>query len=248
MPTASSAIAAAIGVGGAVLAVVAMLVPQLVAPAPFDPLVTTLSDYVFVDGVGWLFGASVLCLAVAGMGVLIGLERTGGLRTPWIRSAIWAAVVCAVLVAVFRTDLGESVSVSAQIHRYAAGVVFFCVPLAGVLIAARARRSGVPLGQRHRLWFSVAVTTVVLLVFLIAQFAGVVPALAEIAGLWQRALFLVESVLLAQLALLPTATARHREAVLVVPTPRIAPPTPKSTMDALARPVAGAQPTAVPIS
>jgi heme A synthase len=114
------------------------------------------------------------------------------------------AVAGSVLVAVFPTDPGESVSLSAQIHRYAAGVVFFCVPIAALLVASRLRDIGRMPRYRTCLQASVIFTGIVLAVFLASQSAMAPESLYGTLGLWQRVLFVAELSLLAQLAFLIT--------------------------------------------
>jgi hypothetical protein len=170
-----------------------MLFLNVVASGQMSVLNTTMSDYVFVSDIGWMFGASLLCMCVAGLGVTFGLSGRGLLHGVLPRLALGLAVVGLVLAAVFRTDLGESLSLSAQIHRYAAGVVFFCVPIAALAVVRRVARP-------KPLYASVIVTVVVLTLFMTSHFDVMPVALQELNGLFQRLLFVAELVLLAQLA------------------------------------------------
>jgi len=195
-----------LGFAGLVFAALFMGGLNLVASGQMSPLSTTMSDYVFVDGVGWLFPASLLAMCVAGVGVVIGLSARGLLRGTVGRLAMGLAMLGLVLAAAFRTDLGDtSVSMSAQIHRYAAGVVFFCVPVAVFAVAreleARARRS---------LHVSVIVTAVVLTLFLTCHLGPMPDVIGELSGLIQRLLFVAELVLLAQLVRLIQQPAPQR--------------------------------------
>ena len=184
-----------LGFAGLVFAALCMGGLNLVASGQMSPLSTTMSDYVFVDGLGWLFPASLLAMCVAGVGVALGLSARGLLRGTLGRLAMGLAMLGLVLAAAFPTDLGDaSVTMSAQIHRYAAGVVFFCVPVAVLAVAreleARARRS---------LHVGVVVTTVMLVLFLTCHLGPMPDVIGELSGLIQRVLFVAELVLLAQL-------------------------------------------------
>jgi predicted membrane channel-forming protein YqfA (hemolysin III family) len=162
-----------------------------------------MSDYVFVPSVGWMFGASLLCMCVAGIGATVGLAAIRLLDNVLLRVALGLAVVSSLLAALFRTDLGESLSTSAQIHRYAAGVVFFCVPIAAFLVARGLTGVGYLARDRKLLHANVIVTSVVLVLFMTSHFGAMPEVLRELNGLFQRILFVVELALLAQLTLLP---------------------------------------------
>jgi hypothetical protein len=181
-----------LGVVGLVFAALLMGGLNLVAAGRMNPLDTTMSDYVFVPGAGWMFAASLLAMCVAGAGVWVGLSARGLLRGVLPKLALGLALVGLLLAAVFETDLGESVSLSAQIHRYAAGVVFFCVPITTFLVAR-----GLP--RRRSLYAGAVVTSVLLALFLTCHLGPMPDALGELSGLLQRLLFCAELMLLAQL-------------------------------------------------
>jgi len=194
---------AVFGIGGIIASAMLMAYLNIVASGQMSVLNTTMSDYVFVSGIGWMFGASLLAMCVAGIGTAIGLARVRLFGNPLLRLAIGLAVVCLVLAAVFRTDLGESVSTSAQIHRYAAGVVFFCVPIAALLVTRQLTHIAFLARYRKSLYVNVLVTTVVLTAFLTSHLGAMPEAIQELNGLFQRLLFAAELALLTQLALLP---------------------------------------------
>jgi hypothetical protein len=135
-----------------------------------------MSDYIFVDGAGWLFGASVL-------------------------------------TALFPTDPIGAASLSAQIHRYAAGVVFCCVPIAAALLGFRLADAGQAPRYRNWLWCSALATGAVVLIFLVSHLGGAPAPLAESVGVLQRVMFGCVIVLLAQLLYLPTAQLSRRPAM-----------------------------------
>jgi hypothetical protein len=195
-----------LGVVGLVFAALFMGGLNIVAAGRMNPLNTTMSDYVFVENVGWMFPASLLAMCVAGAGVAFGLSAHGLLRGVLPKLTLGLAMLGLVLAAAFPTDLGdESVSVSAQIHRYAAGVVFFCVPIAGVLVARRVAR-------RKSLYAGVIVTSTLLVLFLTCHLGPMPAAVGELSGLIQRVLFVAELVVLAQLVRLVHRTANGRGA------------------------------------
>jgi hypothetical protein len=182
-----------LGVAGLVFAALLMAGLNAVASNRMSPVDTTMSDYVFVPGAGWLFPASLLAMCAAGMGVWIGLTARGLLHGVLPKLSLGLAMLGLLLAAVFETDLGDtSVTMSAQIHRYAAGVVFFCVPITAALIARR-----VPSGRS--LYAGATVTSVLLALFLTCHLGPMPDALGEMSGLLQRLLFVAELAVLAQL-------------------------------------------------
>lgn len=185
-------VGAFLGVAGIVFAALLMGGLNLVASGRMSPLDTTMSDYVFVDGVGWMFPAALLAMCAAGVGVFIGLSARGLLRGFVPRAALGLALVGLVLAAAFPTDLGESLSLSAQIHRYAAGVVFFCVPITAFAVAR-----GV--ADRRALNVGVLASSVLLVLFLTCHLGPMPDAIGELSGLIQRLLFVAELTVLAQL-------------------------------------------------
>lgn len=193
---------------GLAAAALLMITLHVLAIGQMGVLDTTMSDYVFVPEVGWMFGAALTSVAAAGVGVLLGMAGTGLLASRLLRLALGVAGLGALLAAVFPTDLGESLSASAQIHRYAAGVVFYAVPIAGLVVARWLRgRDGLAV-HRVRLYGVVTVTAVVLTLFMTSHF-GVLPEwLQELNGLFQRLLFALELCLLAQLIAVPMRLSR----------------------------------------
>ena len=181
-----------LGVVGLVFAALFMGGLNVVAAGRMNPLDTTMSDYVFVEHVGWMFPASLLAMCFAGAGVAFGLSTHGLLRGVLPKLALGLALLGLVLAAVFPTDFGDaSVSMSAQVHRYAAGVVFFCVPITAFLMARRTRQTS--------LYVGVVVTSVLLVLFLTCHLGPMPAAVGELSGLIQRVLFVAELVVLAQL-------------------------------------------------
>jgi hypothetical protein len=182
-----------LGVAGLVFAALLMGGLNVVAVNRMNPLNTTMSDYVFVPGAGWMFPAALLAMCVAGVGVGIGLAARGLLRGVLPKLSLGLAMLGLLLAAAFETDLGdESVTLTAQIHRYAAGVVFFCVPITAALVARRAE-------QRRSLYVGAVVATVLLALFLTCHLGPMPDALGELSGLLQRLLFVAELAVLGQL-------------------------------------------------
>jgi Protein of unknown function (DUF998) len=182
-----------LGVVGLVFAALLMGGLNIVAAGRMNPLNTTMSDYVFVPGAGWMFPASLLAMCVAGAGVGVGLWGRGLLAGVLPKLSLSLALLGLLLAAAFRTDLGDvSVTMSAQIHRYAAGVVFFCVPITAFLVARRA-------AERRSLYVGVAVSSVLLVLFLTCHLGPMPDVLGDLSGLLQRLLFVAELVVLGQL-------------------------------------------------
>ncbi|WP_214369428.1 DUF998 domain-containing protein [Pseudonocardia sp. H11422] len=142
---------AAVGTGDALVSVVLGCVIVAVAPMGFlhvagstavHPLSATISDYAGVPGGYALLGISAVALAVAGCVLAVGLSRAG-LPRPALPAALlgtWSAAM--LLVAVFPTNApGTPPDLAAAVHRYAGGWVFAALPLAGWLVARRAREA-----------------------------------------------------------------------------------------------------------
>ncbi len=182
-----------LGVVGLVFAALLMGGLNVVAYDQMNPMNTTMSDYVFVPGAGWMFPAALLAMCVAGAGAGVGLAARGLLRGFLPRLSLGLALLGLLLAAVFPTDLGDvSLSLSAQIHRYAAGVVFFCVPITAVLVARHLER-------RRGLYVGATIASVLLALFLTCHLGPMPDALGEMSGLLQRLLFVSELVVLGQL-------------------------------------------------
>jgi uncharacterized protein DUF998 len=198
-----SIFAVRLGLVGIVLSVLFMTRLTVLAWHRMSVLNTTMSDYVYVPAVGWMFGAAILCVGVAGVGAMVGLAAIRLLGKGLLRTALGLAVLGSVLAAIFRTDLGESVSTSAQIHRYAAGVVFFCVPIAAYLLARQLTGVGYLARDRKLLYGNVIVTSVVLVLFMTSHFGVMPELLRELNGIFQRVLYVLELVLFGQIVVLP---------------------------------------------
>ncbi|GIG71395.1 DUF998 domain-containing protein [Phytomonospora endophytica] len=103
------------------------------APTHVDALSQPVSSYVGVGG-GWLFTIGVTamaaaCFAVAG--VRIAMRWAGLMRAVFVIGGL--AFLAA---AIFPTDVGDvPMTMSAQIHRYAAAVGMGAIPVGGLLLA-----------------------------------------------------------------------------------------------------------------
>jgi hypothetical protein len=126
--------------------VVAALVPigvlHVAGVGVVDPLTTTISDYVLVDGGYALFGLAAAALAGAS-GLLAAALRRSGLAAPGLPAALLASASGGfLLTAVFPTHAPGSVPGAASlVHRAAGGWVLAALPLAAWLVARRARTS-----------------------------------------------------------------------------------------------------------
>lgn len=198
-----STFAVRLGLAGIACSLLFMVHLTVVARGRMNVLDTTMSDYIFVPGVGWMFGAAVLCMCVAGLGAMVGLAAIRLLGGTVLRLALGLAVLGSLLAAIFPTDLGESLSASAQVHRYSAGVVFYCVPIAVVLVARQLTGVGYLARYRKSLYANVIATSIVLALFMTSHFGVMPEALRDLNGLFQRLLFVLELSLLGQLVLLP---------------------------------------------
>lgn len=188
-----------VGFVGLGIASTAMLILHLVAIGQVDPVSTTLSDYVFVAGYGWLFPTAVIGVAAAGFAVLGTLRQAPVTSDPLLRGSVMLASVCCLLVAAFPTTRFAPLTLSAQIHRYAAGVAFCCVPLAAWLLATRLRDTGMSPGRVLGLHRSAVASSLLLIVVVTAQLGLLPEPIPHWSGLFQRAQLLVQLVILGQL-------------------------------------------------
>ena len=103
------------------------------APSHVDALSQPVSSYVGVGG-GWLFTIGVgamaaACFAVAA--VRLSLRRAGLMRAVFVIGGL-----AFLTAAIFPTDVGDvPMTMSAEIHRWAAGVGMGAIPVGGLLLA-----------------------------------------------------------------------------------------------------------------
>ncbi len=181
----------ALGYVGLALSAVFMLGVHIVGNGQIDPIGSTLSTLVFVEGYGWMFGASVLSMAAAATGLLVA-ARGHRLLAP----ALGVVAVCCVLVALFPTNRSGPLTVSAEIHRYAAGVAFFLVPVAALLVAVGLSRGD---AARRALLRGTVGAAVILLLFLTSHFGVMPEAMQDMRGVFQRTMFVLQLVVLARM-------------------------------------------------
>ncbi|MGH3468429.1 MAG: DUF998 domain-containing protein [Thermocrispum sp.] len=193
-----------LGTVGAAGALGFMVLLHVFAGARIEPVTSTLSNAVFAPGVGWMFPAGVLSMALAGLGAVI-ILRASSLRAGSLATlAVGVTAVGLLVVALFPTDPVGTGSLSAQIHRYAAAVVMVAVPVAALRVA-----SALPLHTAGRRMLRAA-AVMTLAVVLVTGVAIFLPGVFDPArGLIQRFLLLSELVVLALLVYLPArATLR----------------------------------------
>ncbi|TQS30482.1 DUF998 domain-containing protein [Microbispora sp. KK1-11] len=181
----------------------AMLALHLVGG--LDPLTATISQYFYAPH-GWLLPVSLTSIAVGSAVLAVRLDRLDRLdRRAALLVGMWSA--CLLLVAGFPTDpQGLPLSLSGNIHRYAAFVAFASLPLAGLLVA-RATRS-----RLVRVLCAVALGSLLLVVLpyafrVLHLDPGAVPA-----GLTQRLTVVSE---VAALVAMSVSAARSTAAALV---------------------------------
>lgn len=194
----------ALGAVGAAGALGFMTLLHVLAGEHIAPVTSTLSNAVFAPGVGWMFTAGVLSMALAGLGAVVSL-RASGLRAGWLATlAVSLTAAGLLVVAVFPTDPVGAGSLSAQIHRYAAAVVMVAVPVAALRVASVVPR----FEPGRRLLQAASLTTSA--VVLVTGVAIFLPGVFDPArGLIQRFLLLSELMVLALLVYLPARAARR---------------------------------------
>jgi len=120
--------------GGIAVALVTMGFLHVAGAATVDPLDATISDYVNVPGGYVLLALAAFALAAGAVALAAGLAPAPPTRL------LLSGSTALVLVAVFPTNAPDTpAGVVATIHRVAGGWVFASLPLAGWMVARRAR-------------------------------------------------------------------------------------------------------------
>ncbi|GAA4921998.1 uncharacterized protein DUF998 [Stackebrandtia albiflava] len=212
-------------VGGAAAAV-GFLLLHLVMADSVDPMVQPVSSYALRAPGSILFplgtlGLAAGCAALAAAG--LGLPR----QRP-VRALLGLAAVLLVLVVVFRTDTGDTVtSTAGEIHRWSAGAAFGALLLAGLAADRAMRYTTVDPFLRRLSRVLAGLSLVALALTALNTFLPEFADGASWRGLPQRILLAVETGLVLLLARLPMAAE---------PPPRPLSWLPEATPDA--RPVA----------
>lgn len=156
-------------VAGIALAVCisAMVLVQLVSLNVRNPLTATLSSYAWATD-GWLFGLSLLSLAVATAVLGLQVRRTMVTTGTGIPAALLAASGAATGAALFPAD-PDGVTLTGEAHRYFSIVLMVAIPLAALLMV-RGRGGWSVTGMRRRRAIRLIGTSVAAgVVFLTAQ-------------------------------------------------------------------------------
>ncbi|NJP95745.1 DUF998 domain-containing protein [Nonomuraea sp. FMUSA5-5] len=166
------------------------------------PTQVLLSDYALVPGGMLPVLIGMLALAVACLGLAYGLTTLDPARTAPTRVLLVAGAAGLMMSAIFPTDPGTSQigSVSGEIHRWSAAVVFTSLPVAGWILARG--RTAAPRWNAVRA-ISVA-AGVTLAVYLAAHPASITSSLLNggaYYGMLERGVVLAEMALLIAMAL-----------------------------------------------
>jgi hypothetical protein len=187
-------------VAGTVVSVCALTYAQVALPT--QPL---LSDYALVSGGLPPVLIGMLALAGACLSLAYGLAAGDPVRTAATRVLLLAGAAGLMMSAIFPTDPGSSQvgSLTGEIHRWAAAIVFTSLPVAGWTLARG--RAAAP---RWNAVKAMSVTSAVTLAaYLAAHPATLTSPLingAAYYGLLERAVVLAEMVLLTVMALAAT--------------------------------------------
>ncbi|MGR6923021.1 DUF998 domain-containing protein [[Actinomadura] parvosata] len=185
------------------------------------PTQVLLSDYALVPGGMLPVLIGMLALAVACLGLAYGLTTLDPARTAPTRVLLVAGAAGLMMSAIFPTDPGTSQigTVSGEIHRWSAAVVFTSLPVAGWILARG--RTATPRWNAVRA-ISVA-AGVTLAVYLAAHPASITSSLLNggaYYGMLERGVVLAEMALLIAMALaaLPGRAAAKSEPLATEPT------------------------------
>lgn len=179
------------------------------AAGRLDPVTGTISDYVSVPGAAGPLTLAVMAIAVATGALAVALAHSS-LPNPILPCVVLGVAGLGLIAAIaFPTNLpGAPVSADTVLHRFAAGIFFVALPLAGLLVlrrrSDRAARRMTVLSMTTGLAFVVSHVPLVLPGFPGAHLIGtLLPR-----GLAERALLASELGLLATLALANRRVAR----------------------------------------
>ncbi|WP_253780328.1 DUF998 domain-containing protein [Goodfellowiella coeruleoviolacea] len=180
-----SPFSAFLAITGAALCPLPVVYLHMSSSGQISPVDLTVSDYVSVPHGGELLAVSILSLVVSSLALLAGLAASAVPRLGAVRALCYAWCLGLVTALVFPTDpIGSPISWMGVVHRYAGGIFFACVPVAGWLLHSRFRESP------H--WSGVATTTrrlamasgVISVAFLLSHVPATLPGLpgAEVIG------------------------------------------------------------------
>lgn len=174
----------------AVLSIAALTLVHLISIGRVDPVVQTMSMYGVHPQSAGLFALGCTALAVACLALAHRLSRPG-------RAAAYGAAIMLVLLVAFPTDTGDGpLSLSAQIHRYAAGAAFVLIALT-MCTALRHTASRGVLGAL------IAVAATMLALTVIGTFAPDFADISQWRGVPQRALLLDYAIAIALIGARP---------------------------------------------
>lgn len=189
--------ASLIAVTASIVAVLSLGYLHLV-PSGVDPMRDPVSSYVRVGG-GWQFTLGVLAMAAACY--VLASAALPGPRTAMLRGVLAIAGASFQTAAVFPTDAGDSVvTISAEIHRWAAGIGMGAIPVAGLLFLSALRGAGRPKAAGW-LALTVAVSALLLAVTATGTFLPDFMHSGDWRGLPQRVLLFAELTVVLVLAL-----------------------------------------------
>ncbi|MFC4114578.1 DUF998 domain-containing protein [Nonomuraea zeae] len=187
-------------VAGTVVSACALAYAQVTLPA--QPL---LSDYALVSGGLPPVLIGMLALAGACLSLAYGLAANDPARTAATRVLLLAGAAGLMMSAIFPTDPGSSQigSLSGEIHRWSAAVVFTSLPVAGWALA-RGRAAAPRWNTVKAMSVACAMTLAAYLAAHPATLTSPLIGGAAYYGLLERAVVLAEMVLLTTMALAAT--------------------------------------------
>jgi heme A synthase len=138
--TGGSAVAGRVVAGGIALALVVMAYLHVTGSATVDPVDATISDYVRLPGGYVLLALAAFALAAGAVALAAGLSPAGLPDAGPPVGVLLSGSAALVLVGLFPTNAPDTpAGVVANLHRVAGGWVFAALPLAGWMVARRAR-------------------------------------------------------------------------------------------------------------
>jgi hypothetical protein len=157
-------------VGGVAVTLLTMGYLHVVGATVVDPLDATISDYVHVPGGYLLLALAAFALAASVVALAAGLAPAG-LPDPLPPTRLLLSGSAAlVLVALFPTNAPDTpAGVVANIHRVAGAWVLAALPLAGRMVAGRARQARRWLPSAARLTWVAGGTTVLSAGFMLSH-------------------------------------------------------------------------------
>lgn len=172
-------------------ALIPMIMAHIVGASVVDPFTDPISWYAFVPGGAAMIIAGGSLLALLGILITVRMYRGGIVSGPLPAAGMAIFCIAMIMVGAFPTDPPHSpATLSATVHRIAAGTAFAILPIVGLMISASISepRTALPRRLRRAAYLLAALVGLFLAIHLPLAFAG--SGIAAF-GLLERAGFVI---------------------------------------------------------